>query len=351
MDGEEMKNSAVDSGALAKAALAAVMAKPGAATPAVASEMLALQAELAALKAKLGPAAVTPAPKKGVTIKVTKYAAKTKTAAVKPVVAAAEVVPMTPEAAKKYVAKFAGKKGRRPAAFYEAQKIIGLSTESIAPAKVKVAKPAKVKAAKPAKAKQASEPQEAMTVEAATKYVASFAGKKGRRPAAFYEAQKIAGLSTQTVAPAKTDKVVAKVAKAAAKLEAKALKASIKAEAKAAKAAAQPAKSLSDKKTPSTGQSGSVIKDLTAEDLNTNETALMLAFGTEGHRTDKAIKDLAAECFPHKKKAQANSWARNGLRRLVRAKLVEKDARGVFKQSVEGRNIAKKLSDMKAESK
>ncbi len=77
----------------------------------------------------------------------------------------------------------------------------------------------------------------------------------------------------------------------------------------------------------------------------------MLAFGTEGHRTDKSIKDLAAECFPHKKKAQANSWARNGLRRLVRAKLVEKDARGVFKHSVDGRNVAKKLSDVKAESK
>lgn len=355
MDGEEMKSVTVDSGALAKAALAAVMAKPEVAVPTVTAEMLSLQAELAALKAKLGPTAVTPAPKKVVAPKVAKPAAKSKKTAAKAAVALADKIPMTVEEAKKFVAKFNGKKGRRPAAFYEAQEIAGLSTETIAPAKVKAAKPSKVKTVKPAKVKAAtpSDSTVPMTVEQAQKFIASFAGKKGRRPAAFYEAQKVAGLSTQIVAPAKVktskaDKAAAKEAKVAAKFAAKEVKALAKAEAKAAKSAAQHSKSPSDKKASSTGQNGTVIKDLTADDLNDNETALMLAFGVEGHRTDKSIKDLAAECFPHKKKAQANSWARNGLRRLVRAKLVEKDARGVFKQSVEGRTLAKKLSDVKA---
>jgi hypothetical protein len=325
MDSGKMKNNAVDSGALAKAALAAVMPKPETTNPATTPEFLSLQAELAALKAKLGasgPAPSGPAPsgpKKASVVKATKGAE------LKGFVASAGLFPMSVEAAKKYVAKFLGKKGRRPAAFYEAQKIIGAAgTEAAATKPVKSTNVG-------SQPKAAVGPTGSMTFEAAQKYVASFAGKKGRRPAAFYEAQKIVGVSAEADVAAGAADVVVKGAKGAAKT----------------KVAGKAAKSPATKKSPGTGQSGSAIKNLTAEDLNPNETALMLALGTEGHRLPKSIKDLAAECFPHKKKAQANSWARNGLRRLVRAKLVERGARGVFKQSIEGRNLAKKLSEAK----
>lgn len=147
----------------------------------------------------------------------------------------------------------------------------------------------------------------------------------------------------------KAEKLAAKEAAATAKADAKKAKADAKAAVKAAKAEKKAAKS--DKPTASTGQSGPAIKDLTVEDLNDKETTIMLALGTEGHRTEKTIKQLADECFPNKKKAQANSWIRNGLRRLVRAKFLEKDGRGVFKHTVDGRNVAKKLEETKSAKK
>jgi len=404
MDGEETNVAVGSPAALAKAALASVMAKPNGEV--VPPTVVQLQAELAALKAKLGAPSEEKPPKpsapKAVKVdkKAAKLAAKEAKAAAKGAKLAAkadkkaaklaakaaklaakadkktvkqtkaavppEPTSMTVEEAQAFVATFAGKKGRRPAAFYVAQKLAGVSVEP-------VAKPAKsAKAAKVVKkvAKVALVPSEpkSLTVEEAKAFVATFAGKKGRRPAAFYAAQKIAGVSvepkaTKAVKPEKLAAKAAKAAKKEAKLVAKAekalakgLKKKAKEDAKAAKLAAKAekkaakpvkVKDASAKPTPSTGQSGSTIKDLTAEDLNDKETAIMLALGTEGHRTEKAIKDLATECFPNKKKVQANSWTRNGLRRLVRAKFLEKDSRGVFKQSLEGRVIAKILEVMK----
>lgn len=335
MDGEETKSVSgssgmVDAAALAKAALAQVMSKPNGEKVAPPPTVVALQAELAALKAKL--ASDAPPPSKAVAAKAAK--------------------------AEKKAAKQAAK----------AEK---LAAKQAAKAAKQAAKAAKKVKAKPSLSLVESTP---MTVEQAKAFVATFEGKKGRRPASFYEAQKIAGIPSgaASVKPAKSPAKEAKALAKAEKLAAKELKAAIKAEklkaeklakslAKEAKAVAKAAtkaektaakvKSTSDKKTPSTGQGGSVIKDLTAEDLNDKETAIMLALGTEGQRTDKTIKDLAAECFPNKTKAKANSWTRNGLRRLVRAKFLEKDGRGVFKHSVEGRAVAKKLEELKAAKK
>jgi len=224
-------------------------------------------------------------------------------------------VPMTTEQAKTLLAKYEGKKGRRPAAFYEAQALLGIASTK---------KPAKVakapKAPKAAKAKVAkAKPSEAMTHAEAKALLAKYEGKKGRRPNAFYEALKVLG-----VTPAK--------AKAAAAAE---------------KAAAKEKKVAKEKKEPTTGQSGPALKDLTVEDLNEKERNILLNLGTEGHRHEKSIAAMAAECYPNKAKAKGNSWIRNGLRRLMRAKLLEKDARGIFKQSLEGREVAKKLVEKK----
>jgi hypothetical protein len=283
------------------------------------------------------------------------------TAALKAKAEALVGAPMTEAAANALIAKYAGKKGRRPAAFYEAQKLVGAAE----PVKVKVAKaPKAVKAPKAAKVKPAA--AEPMTEAAAKTLIAKYAGKKGRRPAAFHEAQKLLGIDPKAAnvakagvaekkaakadkkaalkaaaIQAKADKKAAKLAKKTAKLEAVAAKKAARAEKKAAKL-----KAIADKKaakTATTGQSGPPLKDLTAEDLNEKEVAVILALGTEGHRADKEISIMATECFPNKKKAQANSWIRNGLRRLVRAKLVEKTGKGLFKQTAEGRELAKKV--------
>jgi hypothetical protein len=387
MDGEETNVVAESPAALAKAALASAMTKPNGE---VSSTVMQLQAELAALKAKLGPqVASAPSVAKGASAKAEKKAAKLaakeakKTAKAEKKAAKAEKKTakkpqvtesssMTVSEATAFVASFAGKKGRRPAAFYAAQKIAGLSAETVAKP-VKAAKPPKAaKSPKVAKkSKLAPADSTSMTVSEAQAFVASFAGKRGRRPAAFYAAEKLAGVSVEPKAAAKgekPDKADAKAAKAlkteaklaaeAEKALAKALKKQTKGDAKAAKLAAKAEKKLASKPkdvsvkpTPSTGQSGAPIKDLTAEDLNDKETVIMLALGTEGPRVEKAIKDLANDCFPNKNKAQANSWARNGLRRLVRAKLLEKDERGVFKQSPEGRTVAKALGVLKAAKK
>ena len=129
----------------------------------------------------------------------------------KPAVAVkgAEAKTMTVGEAKAFVASFEGKKGRRPADFYAAQKIAGVSAEKPPKAVVKQPKAAAKVAKAAAKAVKLVQETKPMTVEEAKAFVASFEGKKGRRPAAFYEAQKLAGGVT-----GKTKKVKAVVKKA-----------------------------------------------------------------------------------------------------------------------------------------
>lgn len=212
------------------------------------------------------------------------------------------------------------------------------------------AKPSKEdKAATKAAAKAAA--AQAKADAKAAKLAAKTAAKEAKAAAKATKPDKAAAKAAAKAASdaKKAEKLAAKEAAAKAKADAKAAKLAAKEAKKTAKAEKKTAKS--DKPVASTGQGGPAIKDLTAEDLNDKETAILLALGTEGHRTEKTIKALADECFPNKKKAQANSWTRNGLRRLVRAKFLEKEGRGVFKQTVDGRNVAKKLEELKSAKK
>ncbi len=121
-------------------------------------------------------------------------------------------------------------------------------------------------------------------------------------------------------AKAKTTAKVVKVAKAA-----KAFKA-----AKAAKAA---------KLKPTTGQSGPRIKSLGWEDMNKKEKLLLGCFDLKGEREVRSIEQLGKEAFRSQSTVKAYSWARNSLRRLIRARLLEKVAPGSYRLAAETRAI------------
>lgn len=78
-------------------------------------------------------------------------------------------------------------------------------------------------------------------------------------------------------------------------------------------------------KAPTSGQSGSRIK-LGAEQLNAKETVVYSAI----RRSRSTLTELAEACWPRKPKAKANSWVRNSLRRLVRARLVREADAGAY---------------------
>lgn len=87
------------------------------------------------------------------------------------------------------------------------------------------------------------------------------------------------------------------------------------------------------------GQGGVVIENFNPEKLNEKELAVLAAFNVAGPRETRKIPDLAATCFPQCTEPQANSWVRNSLRRLIRAKLIEKESRGMFKLTPSGRKL------------
>ena len=93
----------------------------------------------------------------------------------------------------------------------------------------------------------------------------------------------------------------------------------------------QPKKKL----TPTSGQSGPIMKDLKLSDLNPKERRVLVAMNGEGtgKRVEMGIPDLATSCWKNKSKFQSNSWVRNSLRRLVRAKMIDKLARGAYRIS------------------
>ena len=127
------------------------------------------------------------------------------------------------------------------------------------------------------------------------------------------------------VAKAETTKKQKKARKAKAKAKAKST-------ATAKKAA--PKKAAAKKAEPTSGQSGPVIENLTAEDLNPNEVKVMkLAMKGEGPKT---IVELA-KAFTGKNKKTANSWTRNSLRRLVRGGFLAKVERGAYRATGKGR--------------
>lgn len=101
---------------------------------------------------------------------------------------------------------------------------------------------------------------------------------------------------------------------------------------------------------PISGQSGPKIQLLPLEKMNDKERAVYQAVA----RNKKiSLEDIAAKCFANKGK-KSNSWARNSLRRLVRAGLVKKIGRGEYaigKQAVHAKaEPAKKTSKSKTKT-
>lgn len=104
-------------------------------------------------------------------------------------------------------------------------------------------------------------------------------------------------------------------------------------------------KILSEKKLPTTGQSAPPRDDLAFEVLNPKERKVFIFLnGTgKGKRAVKALTEMASACFGNKKKAQANSWIRNSLRRLVVGGWVEKVERGAYRVTEKGRKRYKNV--------
>ena len=125
---------------------------------------------------------------------------------------------------------------------------------------------------------------------------------------------------------------------------AKAVEKTIKAKSVKAKSVKTKSKVTKAKHKPVSGQSGPAIKELTFEDLNKKEKLLLGCFEVKGDREVRTIDELAAEAFKTASVSvkKANSWARNSLRRPVRAGLVEKPEPGSYRLTALGRKIVNK---------
>jgi hypothetical protein len=103
---------------------------------------------------------------------------------------------------------------------------------------------------------------------------------------------------------------------------------------------------MTKKNKPTSGQSGASL-ELELSDLNPKERRLLLVLNGEGSgkRVEIGIPELADACWKHKTKFQSNSWTRNSLRRLIRAKLIDKQKRGVFRISELARKMFAKADE------
>lgn len=79
---------------------------------------------------------------------------------------------------------------------------------------------------------------------------------------------------------------------------------------------------------PTSGQSGPPL-ELTKERLNSKEEKIVTYLSGEANPV--TIIALASICFGDQLTSKANSWVRNSLRRLVRAKWVEKVGQGTYR--------------------
>jgi hypothetical protein len=77
------------------------------------------------------------------------------------------------------------------------------------------------------------------------------------------------------------------------------------------------------------GQCGPAL-DLTVDELTDKEKAVMAVLGEEA----VSIASLASAAFPQLSPVQANSWVRNSLRRLVRARFVRRVSEGQYATAV-----------------
>lgn len=123
-----------------------------------------------------------------------------------------------------------------------------------------------------------------------------------------------------------------KVKKASTKKTAKSAKKAKPVKAKKTAAAKEEAEASK----PTSGQSGPPI-NLDFDELNKNEKRIITQFTLTGDREVLTIVALSKQSFPSKKAKEANSWTRNGLRRLIRAGLLEKVERGSYRITVKGR--------------
>jgi hypothetical protein len=153
------------------------------------------------------------------------------------------------------------------------------------------------------------------------------------------EEGKVEETETPKVSGSKKKAAKAKAPKAA---KPKAPKADKGKKAKGGKKAKAPKATKETKEKPSTGQSGPPL-ELKIEELNSKELKLFHWIDPQGEgvRPEMTIKELA-KAFKNTAEtvAQANSWARNCLRRLVTGKFVEKLQRGVYRVSEPGRKRA-----------
>jgi hypothetical protein len=108
-----------------------------------------------------------------------------------------------------------------------------------------------------------------------------------------------------------------------------------KAAPKKAKAAAK-SNGNGEKKAPASGQSGPSL-NLKDKPLNPKEEKVLGALSNGAGQL--TLTELGA-LFKGKKKSQANSWARNSLRRLVRGGLVKKVGRGTYEATAKGKKRA-----------
>jgi hypothetical protein len=97
---------------------------------------------------------------------------------------------------------------------------------------------------------------------------------------------------------------------------------------------------------PTTGQSAPHT-DVKLDELNDKELKVLGAVNGkgEGSREEIAIPDLT-KVFKNTAatKAQANSWVRNSLRRLVTGEYVEKLQRGLYRMTEKGRKRLSRAS-------
>ena len=132
----------------------------------------------------------------------------------------------------------------------------------------------------------------------------------------------------KTSAKKTAKKAAAKPKKVAKQVVAKAPKAP-----KAPKAASKKPRS----ETPTSGQSGPPL-ELVKGKLNKKEDRVVSVLLEDANPVP--INALATNCFSDQTSSMANSWVRNSLRRLVRAKWVEKVGKGTYRLTEKGREWA-----------
>lgn len=108
-----------------------------------------------------------------------------------------------------------------------------------------------------------------------------------------------------------------------------------KPKSKPAKARAKAVKAVKAKarRKPVSGQSAPPIESLPFDALNKKEKKVVGCFVARSAREVLTIEDLADGAFPSQPAKRANSWVRNSLRRLIRARWLEKVTPGEYRLS------------------